>query len=91
MLDKFINRVYNEAVIKRGAKQAAGLQKPKKGVVTMSKAMKIVSKMIPAAHEENKAAHKLSEGLCRFANESVDTDRTYLNVNGYVMSVRLPY
>ena len=57
----------------------------------MSKAMKIVSKMIPAAHEENMAAHKLSEGLCRFANESVDTDRTYLNVNGYVMSVRLPY
>ena len=55
----------------------------------MSKAMKIVSKMIPAAHEENKAAHKLSEGLSRFANKSVD--RTYLNVNGYVMSVRLPY
>ena len=40
-----------------------------------------------------KAAHneRLSDGLVRFASEQVHSDREYLNVNGYVMAVRLPY
>ena len=47
----------------------------------------------PAAQEEHKAAHheRLSDGLGRFASEQVHSDREYLNVNGYVMAVRLPY
>ena len=60
----------------------------------MSKAMKTVSMMLnPAAHEEKKAAHneRLSDGLARFASEQVHSDREYLNINGYVMAVRLPY
>lgn len=60
----------------------------------MSKAMKNISKMMnPAAHEENKAArnNRLSDGLIRFASEQVNTNREYLNINGYVMAVRLPY
>ena len=58
----------------------------------MSKVIRFASKVM-GAHANQEAAQnaRLSEGLCRFANESVDTDRTYLNVNGYVMSVRLPY
>lgn len=56
--------------------------------------MKNISKMMnPAAHEENKAArnNRLSDGLIRFASEQVNTNREYLNINGYVMAVRLPY
>ena len=36
-------------------------------------------------------ADRISETLGYFANEQVDTDRAFLNVNGYVISVRLPY
>lgn len=59
----------------------------------MSKAKKFVSKMMnPAAHERKAAQNtRLAEALGRFANEQVDTDKAYLNINGYVMSVRLPY
>ena len=56
--------------------------------------MKFASKVMnPAAHEERKAAQntQLAEGLVRFANEQVETDKAYLNINGYVMAVRLPY
>ena len=36
-------------------------------------------------------ANRIADTMGRFANEQVDNDKAFLNVNGYVMSVRLPY
>ena len=58
----------------------------------MSKVIRFASK-VKGAHANQEAAQnaRLTGGLCRFANEQVDSDKAFLNVNGYVMSVRLPY
>ena len=34
---------------------------------------------------------RVTDGLTRYAGEQVRNGREYLNVNGYVMAVRLPY
>ena len=34
---------------------------------------------------------RITDGLTRYAGEQVQSGREYLNVNGYVMAVRLPY
>ena len=34
---------------------------------------------------------RVTDGLTRYAGEQVHSDREYLNINGYVMAVRLPY
>ena len=34
---------------------------------------------------------RVTDGLTRYAGEQVRNGREYLNINGYVMAVRLPY
>ena len=34
---------------------------------------------------------RVTDGLTRYAGEQVHSGREYLNINGYVMAVRLPY
>lgn len=50
----------------------------------MKKILALASKLV------NGSAN-VADGLTRYAGEQVNTNKEYLNINGYVMAVRLPY
>ena len=50
----------------------------------MTKILNFASKLI-------NGSARVTDGLTRYAGEQVRNGREYLNVNGYVMAVRLPY
>ena len=50
-----------------------------------------MTKMLQFAEKRSVGSARVTDGLTRYAGEQVQSGREYLNINGYVMAVRLPY